>query len=209
MITTILFDHFFHGFWTIQQVTAFIITAVAAIGVGWRVIHKILHQSAATHSKVEALEDLLTQVETFGMTAGAQAALERLERRILLTQAQVRLVMEVDGTGYVETNKDGGLIYCNTQFVRWTGMSPDDAKGFGWAAAIHPDDRPRIVNDWANSVQEERSVDLWYRYQYGSIVTPVHARSVVVRDDQNKGEVLGFVALIVPIIPVESKDYNE
>jgi PAS domain S-box-containing protein len=181
-----------NGFWTLQQVFAFTITAAAAIGIAWRVVRHLFKQSTITHAKIEAVEELLAQVNKSGMTAGAEASLERLERR--------------DGTGYVETNKEGGLIYCNTQFVHWTGMSVDDAKGYGWASAIHPDDRARVVNDWMNAVKEQRPIDLWFRYKYNSIITPVHARSVVVRDEHKENETLGFVAIIVPI---EGKDNNE
>lgn len=186
------------NFWTFQQVSAFILTAIAVSGVAWRIVHKLFKQSYITHAKIEAIEELLDQVQKSGMTLGAEQALIRLEKRQLLTQAQVRLVMEVDGTGYVEANKDGALIYCNTQFVHWTGMSVEDAKGFGWASAVHEADRSRVVNDWTNAVKEQRSIDLWFRYKYNSIETTVHARSVVVRDDHTN-EVLGFVALIVPV----------
>lgn len=198
-----------NGFWTIQQVLAFIITAAAASAVLWRVVHRLFHQSTSTHAKIEAIEELLEQVQKKGMTSGAEVALARLERRMLLTQAQVRLVMEVDGTGYVETNKEGGLIYCNTQFVHWTGMSLDEAKGFGWVSAIHPNDRARVVHDWTNSVKEQRPLDLWFRYKFNTLETPVHARTVVVRDDQRDGEVLGFIALIVPIEGSKVEDHNE
>lgn len=187
-----------NGFWTIQQIFAFIIAATAATTILWNIARRLFKQSSVTHAKIDAIEILLDQVQKKGMTAGAEEALVRLERRILLTQAQVRLVMEVDGTGYVETNMDGGLVYCNTQFVRWTGMSIEEAKGFGWASAVHPDDRSRVTHDWMSAVKEQRPIDLWYRYKYNSIITSVHARSVVVRDDNNN-EVLGFVALIVPV----------
>jgi PAS domain S-box-containing protein len=103
--------------------------------------------------------------------------------------------MEIDDTGYIEANKDGRLTYCNSQYTRWTGLTVEEARGYGWMAAIHPDDRSRVVDEWANSVKDERPVDLWFRYKRGSLITPVHARSVIVRD---KDEVLGFVALIVP-----------
>jgi PAS domain S-box-containing protein len=188
-----------NGFWTLQQVFAFVIAAAAAVGVAWRVIRRLFRESTATHAKIDAIETLLEQVDRTGMTSGAEKSFQRLERRLLLTQAQVRLVMEVDGTGYVETNKDGGLIYCNTQFVHWTGMSIDDARGYGWASAVHPEDRARVTNDWINAIKEQRPIDLWYRYKYNSIITPVHARSVVVRDEHNNNETLGFVAIIVPI----------
>jgi len=192
-----------NGFWTIQQIAAFSITLTAALGILWKIARKVIKQSNLTHRKIEAIEELLLQVKDKGMTAGAEKALMRLEKKILLTQAQVRLLMEVDGTGYVETNADGGLIYCNTQFVHWTGLSPEEAKGFGWAAAVHPDDRSRVASDWANSVKDLRPIDLWFRYKgRKQKEIAVHARSVVVRDENNNAHgdgVLGFVAIIVPM----------
>jgi PAS domain S-box-containing protein len=189
-----------NGFWTLQQVFAFTITAAAAVGIGWKFVRQLIKQSNATHTKIEAIEKLLIQVERSGMTDGAEKALGRLEQKILLTQAQVRLVMEVDGTGYVETDKDGGLIYCNTQFVKWTGLSAEEARGYGWAAAIHPDDRDRVVKDWSSAVKDQRPLDLWYRYRYNKEIISVHARSVVVRDEHREDGLLGFVAIIVPIV---------
>jgi PAS domain-containing protein len=186
-----------NGFWTIQQVLAFTLTFAAVLALSWRVILRLFQQSSETHAKINAIESLLNQVKEKGMTAGAEAALSRLERRLVLTQAQVRVVMEVDGTGYIETDKAGGLTYCNTQFVHWTGMNIDEAKGFGWAGAIHENDRSRIVNEWASAVKDQRAIDLWYSYKYNQVITPVHARCIVVRNDHDD-EVLGYVALIVP-----------
>lgn len=196
-----------NGFWTIQQVLAFVITATAVSTIVWRIIRKLIKESNSTHKKVDAIETLLIQIEEKGMTVGAEKALSRLERRMLLTQAQVRLVMEIDGTGYCETNKDGGLVYCNTQFIQWTGLSLEDAKGYGWIAAIHPEDRARVSDEWTTAVKEQRSIDLWFRYKYNSM--PVYARAIIVRDDRNDEQVLGFMALIVPTHRVESRERNE
>lgn len=183
-------------FWSIPEILAFIVAASTALAIVLRLSRRIINQTILTHSKVEAIEELLDQVEKNGMTSGAASSIERFERRLLITQAQIRVVMEVDGTGYVETDANGGLIYCNSQFTHWTGMSSEDAAGYGWAASVHEDDRTRIVNEWSNSVKEKRPIDLWYRYKKGDTVIPVHARSVVIRNDN---EVLGFLALIVPV----------
>lgn len=187
-----------NGFWTIQQSLAFFITIVGAIGVGWKIVNKILAQISENHSKLDAIEALLDDVKEKGMTSGAEKALQRLERRLLLTQAQVRVVMEIDGTGYVETDNVGNLIYCNSQFTQWTGLTLEEARGYGWIASIHPEDRSRIVKEWENAVKDKRPVDLWYRYKYKRTETSVHARSVVVYSD-DESEILGFIALIVPV----------
>lgn len=185
-------------FWSLNQVLAFTITFAAAAGIFWKVVKELFHRSATTHAKIDAVESLLDQIAQKGMTEGAEKALARLERRLLLTQAQVRVVMEIDGTGYVETDNVGNLIYCNSQFTQWTGLTLEEAKGYGWIASIHPEDRSRIIKEWENSVKDRRPVDLWYRYKYKRTITSVHARSVVVHSD-DPSEILGFIALIVPV----------
>lgn len=191
-----------NGFWTFNQILAFAITITTASAIAWRIIRRLYRKSTTTHAKFDTLEALLEQIEKTGMSAGAEKSLARIDRRLLLTQAQIRLLMEISGTGYVETNKDGGLIYCNPQFIQWTGMTLDDAKGYGWVAAIHPEDRNYVMREWMNAVKDQRSIDLRYRYKHNSVIIDVRARCIVVRDDKNS-EILGFVALIVP---VESRD---
>lgn len=184
------------NFWSIQEIIAFFIAVSAAFTIIWKISRQIIKQSILTHSKVEAIEELLDQVNANGMTTGAAEAIGRFERRLLITQAQIRVIMEVDGTGYVETDADGGLIYCNSQFTHWTGMNSEEASGYGWASAVHIEDRARIINEWSSAVKEKRPIDLWYRYKHANIEIPVHARSVVIRNDN---EVLGYLALIVPV----------
>lgn len=41
-------------------------------------------------------------------------------------------------------NKNGELTYCNPAWVELTGMEQNDAKGYGYSRAIHPDDRDRM-----------------------------------------------------------------
>src|SRR3712207_3820433 len=37
---------------------------------------------------------------------------------------------------------DGWIGYFNKHWYAYTGQSAEEAEGFGWQAAIHPDDRP-------------------------------------------------------------------
>ncbi|HEX6615925.1 MAG TPA: CheR family methyltransferase [Gemmatimonadales bacterium] len=42
-----------------------------------------------------------------------------------------------------ESAPDGSATWFNDRWYRYTGESPADAAGFGWLAAVHPDDRER------------------------------------------------------------------
>jgi PAS domain S-box-containing protein len=41
---------------------------------------------------------------------------------------------------------DGGAEYVNRRWLEYTGLSQADAGGWGWTAAIHPDDLDRLTN---------------------------------------------------------------
>jgi PAS domain S-box-containing protein len=43
---------------------------------------------------------------------------------------------------------DGFLEFFNRRWLEYTGLSPGEAAGWGWTAAIHPDDRERLTNRW-------------------------------------------------------------
>ena len=38
-----------------------------------------------------------------------------------------------------------GVIECNRRWYEYTGQTPDKARGYGWMAAIHQDDLPRVT----------------------------------------------------------------
>ena len=43
---------------------------------------------------------------------------------------------------------DGSCDFLNKPWHDYTGMSPEEARGSGWANAIHPDDRPKVSETW-------------------------------------------------------------
>jgi PAS domain S-box-containing protein len=61
-----------------------------------------------------------------------------------LVHASSELVWSVDADG----NQMGEVA----EWQRFTGQRAEEQKGFGWAAAIHPDDRERTLETWKESV---------------------------------------------------------
>src|SRR5438094_3750604 len=43
---------------------------------------------------------------------------------------------------------DGSKEYLNKRWYEYTGLSLEQAKGWGWKVVVHPDDLDRLVREW-------------------------------------------------------------
>src|SRR5258705_11659030 len=43
---------------------------------------------------------------------------------------------------------DGSRDFLNQRWLEYTGLSLEEGLGRGWQAAIHPEDRARLVGEW-------------------------------------------------------------
>ena len=43
---------------------------------------------------------------------------------------------------------DGSNAFCNQRWHDYTGLSPEEAHGWGWHGTLHPDDRGRVRDTW-------------------------------------------------------------
>ena len=79
------------------------------------------------------------------LNSATQAELEKENRyRQLLSLAPV---------GIFETDAAGKCVYVNLKWSELTGLSNDLARGDGWAAALHPDDRDRVFRAWTAAAE--------------------------------------------------------
>jgi formate hydrogenlyase transcriptional activator len=44
---------------------------------------------------------------------------------------------------------DGSTAFCNQRWHAYTGLSPEEAHGWGWQAPIHPDDLGKLMETWS------------------------------------------------------------
>ncbi|MGC2245517.1 MAG: diguanylate cyclase [Terriglobales bacterium] len=58
---------------------------------------------------------------------------------------------------------DGTVDYVNQRWCEYTGMSPAEAIGAGWSAAIHPDDIELVQQTWMQCVGNGQALETEYR----------------------------------------------
>jgi PAS domain S-box-containing protein len=77
-------------------------------------------------------------------TEAALAAQARAEQ----AESEMRLAIDTIPALVWRTQPDGFCDFVNQPWLDYAGLSADQAVGWGWASAIHPDDVAAMLDDW-------------------------------------------------------------
>jgi PAS domain S-box-containing protein len=121
----------------------------------------------------------------------AEAALRDSESRFrLLTDSAPVMVWMSDAKG--------NNTFVNQRWLNFTGQSPEEAMGWGWAECVHPDDRERCMAEFQAALRSHQPYETEYRVcRAGGDYRWVVDRGVPRLSAE--GEFLGFIGSIVDI----------
>jgi PAS domain S-box-containing protein len=90
---------------------------------------------------------------------------ERREAELALRASEEKYHMLADMIpGIVWTARaDGWVDYANHFWFKYTGLTMEQTEGSAWADVIHPDDRPRVSQLWAQSLKSGKPIEVEYR----------------------------------------------
>ncbi len=90
---------------------------------------------------------------------------ERAAQRALAeSEHKFRTLTVHSPVGMFLDDDTGKAIYINDRCAELVGMPPEDALGFDWVRAIHPDDRDRVTERWSRAVKNGESFSEEYRW---------------------------------------------
>ena len=64
------------------------------------------------------------------------------------SERQLQLIIDTIPSLVWTARPDGFCDFLNQRWLHYTGMTAEQAQGWGWAAAIHSEDRKRVVDYW-------------------------------------------------------------
>ena len=108
----------------------------------------------------------------------AEAALRESEKRFrTMAQAVPSFLFETDAAGWNVWTSEG--------WCRFTGQTPEQVAGHGWANALHPDDRAANIDRWVQCMKDGVPFEAQQRLRRtDGTYAWVIARALPVRDDQ-------------------------
>lgn len=136
-----------------------------------------------------------------GMTLKDQV--NRIEQGQIKTKAQVLQLLNAApnlSIGYFETDAKGGCSYVSRGWTEMTGLAIEQARGRGWMAALHPEDRQRVANELEINRQQGIGYATYdYRLRHVISGKITHVQGVGERVVDSHGTPIGWVGSLSPV----------
>ena len=142
------------------------------------------------------LQETLASVEQ--QVADRTEALSKAMAELKISEKQFRLITDLSPVHLFRAGPDGDATFLSPGFLSMTGLSRDQALGFGWIESVHPDDRQRLMEGWQEALRSQVIFQAEFRFR---VVTGESRwyRARVVPDRDEHGAVCGWVGAAVDL----------
>src|SRR5688572_15534167 len=142
------------------------------------------------------LQETLASVEQ--QVSDRTDALSRAMAELKLSEKQFRLITDLSQVHLFRAGPDGVATYLSPGFLSMTGLRREQAMGFGWIDAVHPDDRERLMESWQEALHSQVIFQAEFRFR---VATGEYRwyRARVVPDRDEQGNVMGWVGAAVDL----------
>jgi PAS domain S-box-containing protein len=125
-----------------------------------------------------------------------------------LKEIQYQTLTNISPVGIFRARADGYTTYVNPKWCEISGIKAEDAEGYGWLNAVHPDDRKNILNGWNEAVSKTRESDSSYRFVHkdGSVRWVL---GFAVPEFNSQNEIIGYVGTITDITPIKQIEQEQ
>ncbi|MEA2563887.1 MAG: hypothetical protein QOH06_5391 [Acidobacteriota bacterium] len=122
----------------------------------------------------------------------------RAEEALQASELRFRTLTAHAPVGIFLADREGNCLFVNERWCRMAGLTPEEARGQGWAHAIHPDDRDRVFHEWSAATQAGRAFTSEYRFRTPQgRVTWLHGNAVGLRGEA--GQVSEYIGTLTDI----------
>ena len=108
--------------------------------------------------------------------------INRLEKHTIISEKKMHSLINAHETAMYETLADGTVKWVSKRWLEITGLTLDEAIGYGWINSIHESDRSNVQQAWQKAIEEKRDFQISYRTQSNKFVnskaTPVITNKV-------------------------------
>src|SRR3984885_9560463 len=118
------------------------------------------------HAIARALQDGSDNREFIGAVTDITER-KTAEEKILCSERELRTLIDVL-PAYVGTClPDGTADFLSQSWLEYSGQTREEAMGWGWAGALHPDDADRVLANWRAGLDSGEPVEMEFRCRRG------------------------------------------
>ncbi len=132
---------------------------------------------------------------------------QRAEEAFQASEARYQILSRLSPVGIFHTDASGNFLYVNERWCDIGGIDAETALGQGWARAIHPDDRGRVLREWAESTDQGSPFRSEYRCLRNDDGTSWILSEASVQADE-AGKVIGYVGTMTELHRSESENHS-
>ncbi len=126
------------------------------------------------------------------------SARKTAEQALQASESRFRSLANVVPVGIFQTDPEGACVYVNRRWSEITGLEMGEARGHGWARALHPDDSGRVFARWRQCSERKETFRAEYRFRRPDGEERwVFGQAASQQDAE--GEVTGYVGAITDI----------
>jgi PAS domain S-box-containing protein len=96
---------------------------------------------------------------------GSLADASSLEAKLRESERRFQALADHAPVGIFETDSEGNCTFVNEKWCSLAGMTADAARGRGWIAAVHPEDRQKVFDEWYVAARAGREFAADYRFR--------------------------------------------
>jgi PAS domain S-box-containing protein len=112
---------------------------------------------------------------------------KRSERELALSANRYRSLVYASSKIEWVSNPEGAQMGRVPEWQAFTGQSDAEVSGYGWADAVHPDDRGYTVSAWTEATRNGTNFTLEHRLRrHDGVYRHMAVRAVPVRDNEGK-----------------------
>lgn len=105
----------------------------------------------STRVEIKSRDEVGSTARAFNvMAARLEASYGSLKR----SEQRYQTLAEVSPVGIFNTDAEGQCVYVNERYSEITGLPQESFFGSGWVDCLHPDDRDKVMREWARCARE-------------------------------------------------------
>lgn len=127
------------------------------------------------------------------------------EQTMQASEIRFRELAENAPVGIFMTDPRGASVYINEHLQKMTGLNQEQAAGNGWIAAVHEEDRPKLMSAWQDFILGTSDFNGEFRFTHPDEHV-IWVSSTAVRLKNESEQIIGFLGCVTDISPAKQHE---